>query len=491
MDNQASKPKIDPRLAKAQLWRIGNLSWKIRPHQREIYDLFTNSKEKINTLLISRRFGKTYLLALKAIETCLQTPNVIVKFVAPTKSQVNQILRPIIRDILSDCPADLKPELKTQDWVYYFPNGSEIQLAGSEAGHYNRLRGGSSWIAIVDEAQDVTDLGEVIQSVLLPTTLTTKGKILLAGTPPKNADHDFISYIEKAEFNKTLVRKTVYDNKSLTKEDITLLENELGGKDSEAFRRELLCELIKDPTTSVIPEFTKELKKKLVVEWTKPQFYTPYIGMDIGFDDLTVVLFGYYDFRADKVIIEDELVVNGLELHLDKLAKAIIDIEFKLWTNQLTNETIKPHIRVSDIEPIVTHELSRWSDNQLTFINADKRDKNASINFLRMMLSQERIIIHPRCETLVRHLENVRWASSKNHETFARSADNGHFDAVDALRYMLRSIDYRKNPYPVNYNPNLYSRNPWTNQQNNNARTSTGSNRTNQVDIFKKIFGRK
>jgi len=481
MENKSDSKttKIDKSLAIAQLWRIGNLSWKLRPHQKELYNLFYSSKEKTNTWLLSRRQGKTFTLLILATEACLRNPNVVVKFVAPTKAQVNQIIRPIIREILVDCPKELQPELKTQDWVYYFPNGSEIQLAGSEAGHYQRLRGGSSWIAIVDEAQDVTDLDDVIGSVLLPTTLTTKGKILLAGTPPKNSDHDFIRYIEKAELAKTLVKQTIYDNKSISKEDIGLLADELGGVDSEAFRREMMCEIIKDPSTSVVPEFTKEMKDKVVKEWVKPSFYHPYVGMDLGFDDLTVVLFAYYDFRNDKVVFEDEFVINGVDLHLDKLANTILDIEFKLWTNQLTNETTKPFIRVSDIQPIVVSEITRLSNYQLKWHNADKRDKDASINFMRMMISQEKVIIHPRCVTLIRHLENVRWASKNNRDTFARSADDGHYDAVDAMRYLLRAVDYKKNPYPVNSNPDQFVYNNKNNPINK------------QVDVFKKIFNRR
>lgn len=482
MENKDNKTtKIDRNQAIAQLWRMGNLSWKLRPHQKELYNLFYNSKEKTNAWLLSRRQGKTFTLLILAIEACLKKSNIVVKFVAPTKAQVNQIIRPIIREILSDCPKELHPELKTQDWVYYFPNGSEIQLAGSEAGHYQRLRGGSSWIAIVDEAQDVTDLDDVIGSVLLPTTLTTKGKIILAGTPPKNADHDFINYIEKAELNKTLIRQTIYDNKSITPEDIDLLAEELGGVNSEAFRREMLCEIIKDPTTSVIPEFTKEMRDKIVKEWVKPPFFHPYVGMDLGFNDLTVVLFAYYDFRNDKVVFEDEFVINGVELHLDKLADSILDIEFKLWTNQLTNETIKPLVRVSDIAPIVISELTRLSNYQLKWSNADKKDKDGSINFLRTMISQEKIIINPRCTTLIRHLENVRWVTKNNRDTFARSADDGHFDAVDAARYLLRAIDYKKNPYPYSVESNVFVYN--TNKPQNSTHK--------QLDVFKKIFNRR
>jgi len=66
-------------------------------------------------------------------------------------------------------------------------------------------------------------------------------------------------------------------------------------------------------------------------------------------------------------------------------------------------------------------------------------------------LGSGNIIINPRCKRLISHLDNVKWASAKNKSTFGRSQDNGHYDFVDALIYLVRSIVYSKNPYPANY----------------------------------------
>ena len=241
MDQSKSASKISKQQAIAELWLRGNISWKLKPHQKDLYNLFYNTNHKTQTWLLSRRSGKTYTLAMLAIEACLKQKNTIVKFLSPTKIQVNSNLRPIIRDILKDCPEEIKPEFKAKDYIYYFPNGSEIQLAGSESGHYEKLRGGYSHIAIIDEAQDVTDLNDVVKSVLLPTTLTTKGKVLLAGTPPKNPDHEFNTFVEDAELRGSLIRKTVYDNTMLKPEDIEEIKAEVGGENSEEFRREFLC----------------------------------------------------------------------------------------------------------------------------------------------------------------------------------------------------------------------------------------------------------
>src|SRR5271166_3564135 len=195
--------------AKETLWKKGILIFKLHSAQKEIYNSFYNAEHKTNVWLLSRRFGKTYALCVLALEQCIRKPNSIVKFLSPTKIQVNNNLRPLFKQILEDCPDEVKPEFSQKDYIYYFPNGSEIQLAGSESGHAQKLRGGDSHIAFVDEAQDCTGLNDIVKSILLPTTLITNGKIIICGTPPKNPDHEFIDFIEEAEAKGSLTKKTI------------------------------------------------------------------------------------------------------------------------------------------------------------------------------------------------------------------------------------------------------------------------------------------
>lgn len=448
------KPRLSKLAAKHELWRKGNLTWKLDKNQKELYDMFNNSSHRVQTWLLARRSGKSYALCVLAAEQCIKHPNSIVKFLAPTKLQINTILRGLMREILIDCPEEIKPEFSARDYVYYFKNGSEMQLAGSESGHAEKLRGGSSHIAIVDEAGDVTDLDNVIKSILLPTTLTTRGKVLLAGTPPKNPDHDFVKFIEEAELRGSLVKKIVDDNPRLSKELIKEIEDELGGRDSEAFRREMLCELIKDTSTAVIPEFNEKIKKEIVKDWPRPPYFDAYVAMDLGTIDLTFLVFGYYDFRAAKVIIEDELCLDFTkpDMNLKRLSEMIKDKENNLYFNAITNEVKAPYMRVSDIDYMAVKEISLASNKQINFTFTQKDNKDAQINALRTLIGSKNIIINPRCVNLIRHLDNVKWASSKNKTAFGRSPDNGHYDGVDALIYFVRSIVYSKNPYPATYN---------------------------------------
>jgi len=432
-----------------ELCRRGNFDFVLRPSQKDIKKKIQDSTQKVNVVMCSRRIGKSFLLIAMAFEHCIKKPGAIVNFLAPTKIMINSILRPLVKELedKAGLPEDLIPAYNKNLYVYTFPNGSEIRLAGTDGGHADKLRGGSADLCIVDEAGFCDGLTNIIQSVLIPTTLTTRGKIVISSTPPYSFDHDFLKFAESAEEKGAFIKKTIYDNESLTQEDIdiTIAGYPTGTKDAQ-FRREYLCEIIKDEQRSVIPEFDDVLEAELVKEWERPSHFDWYVGMDLGFTDLTVALYGYYDFKAAKLIIEDEVVMNGASMTLPVLAGTLIKKEQDLYTSP-HGELIPPYVRVSDINYIVTNELS--ATYGLNFQNARKDDNDAALNSLRVMLINKQIIINPKCKHLIRHLKNARWTA--NRQKFERSPDSGHYDAIDALKYLIRAVNYTKNPYPPGY----------------------------------------
>lgn len=439
---------VDKKRAIAMLWNQGIVSWKLSSVQKELYASYTNAKGKTIVWSCSRRLGKSYALCVAAIEMCLNKPNAVVKFIAPTQKHVKMIIRPLLKEIVKDCPKELKPEYRTAEHIYRFKNGSEIQLAGTDAGHAESLRGGSADLCIVDEAGFCDDLKYIVQSILIPTTTTTRGKIILSSTPPKSADHEFEFYRKTAEFKGNYIKKTIYDGigDRITLEIIKEIVEELGGEESPDFQREYMCNMQLDEEHAVVPEFTESLQADTVKEWTAPPFADRYVAGDIGFKDLTVFLFGYYDFRAGKLIVEDEVVMNGKKMTTTYMAEQIRAKENRLWTD-VSGEQIKPYLRVCDNNLIVINDLSRL--HGLDFIPTSKDDKAAALNNLRIMLKEGRIIINPRCKTLIYHLRNATW--NKSRRSFDRSPDAGHYDAVDALIYLARNVIYSKNPYPSNY----------------------------------------
>jgi hypothetical protein len=456
-----SHSDIEIREARARLWHMGNIEWQFSTTQKEIYKFVNNLKTRTSVLNISRRCGKSYLLTLMAVEQCIRKPKSIVKMLQPEKIMVQTNIRPIMEKIFEDCPSELKPQYKTQGGYYLFPNGSEIQLAGADNGNHEKLRGGDADLCIVDEAGFIkADLGYIVKSVLLPSTLLTKGKIILSSTTPPDANHQFIDYMKHAELKGTLVRKTIYDvmednkndfNKLITEEIIEeIIEEYPGGAASDDFRRECLCEIVTDGDNSVIPEFTPEMQSLIIQERKRPPFATRYVSMDIGFKDLTVVLFAYYDFDTGLTVVEDEIVINGPKMTTDKLANDIKQKELELWTDPVTNEFHKPYLRVSDNNLILINDLIRL--HNLLFIPTKKDNREAQINNTRIAISNAQIAINPKCETLIHHLKYASW--NKRRTDFTRSSEGGHYDAVAALVYLMRNIDKNKNPYPKGYKIN-------------------------------------
>lgn len=450
MNPTQSKPTLTAKDAVRELWARGRLEWKLHPVQKQMLASFLSQNTEITTIACSRRLGKSYLLCLLAAEKCIQTPNAIVKYVCPRKNMVKTILQPIMQEIFKDCPAEMKPDFKYNDYMYVFPNGSQIQMAGTDNGHHENLRGGKSDLWIVDEAGFCDELKYVVNTILAPTADTTGGRGIIASTPSKTTDHDFIEFFLKpAEFKGELIKYTIYDNPLITQDKVQEIIDRypLKEKDPE-FRREYLCEVINGGELSIIPEFTEEIQAEVVKELQRPPFYDAYVSMDIGARDLTVVLFGYYDFKNGVIVIEDEISQDGMTMLLDVFSRDIKKKEEGLWTNPMSGEFHPPYLRVADNNNLIMLNQLTFQYN-LQFIPTAKDNKDAAIATLRVKMANKQIFIHPRCKTLIYHLRNGSW--TKNKKEFARSPDAGHYDAIDSLIYFVRNVQEHKNPYPAGY----------------------------------------
>lgn len=437
------------------LWRKGNLLWKLNSAQRTLYDMFYNSTFKIPVFKLSRRAGKSRTLLVLALEQCLKKPGSLVHYACPTAVMASKIIVPEMRKLLEDCPKDLTPKYFKHDRAFEFPNGSKIQIEGVEEGNAERLRGTSTNLGIIDEAGFVDDLEYIIDSILLPQTTTTKGRLILSSTPPKQMGHPFtLKYQENARKNNAYVKLSIMDILDLIRndpahlrhlddEEVAIQREALGGAASPSWRREFMVEDIVDVNSAVVPEFSEEIIPYIVKESPRPAYYDPYTSMDPGLVDHTGVLFAYLDFNQAKLVIEDEYFVNGSSVTTQNIASTIKVKEDSLWVSPLGIKT-KVYLRVSDNEPILLNDLRAL--HGISFIPARKDDKEAAINDLRIKLVNHKIIINPRCKDLIYQLRNATW--NKSRTSFMRSEEAGHYDLVDALIYLVRSVQWGKNPTP-------------------------------------------
>jgi hypothetical protein len=451
------KKQITREDAIAELWRQGVLDWKLSEVQKIMKQQILEDKNKISVILSSRRIGKTYLMCTLAIEMCLQKPGAVVKYAFPKQNMAKKMLLPVMRKILEDCPKEVKPEYMTAEKVFRFPNGSEIQISGTDNGSIENLRGGDSHLNLVDEAGFCSDLTYGVRSVLGPTTKITRGRTILISTPSRSENHEFITdWVLPYQIEGRIKVFTIFDNPNLTQESIAeaLSEYPQGEKDL-SFRREYLCEIARSAENAILPSLTAENEKVIVTDqFTRPIFYDAYVGLDVGGSDLTAVVFGYYDYLNATLVIEDE-VVMGKEVNTKKLAELIKEKESQLWQNPIDLSPIPPYLRVSDNNNLILlTDMQR--DHGLIFIPTRKDNREAAINSLDVAISQHKLIIHPRCTHTIYHMKFAEW--NKTRTAFKNLKDSpsgqikgGHADALAAIIYLHRNIIKSKNPYPIGY----------------------------------------
>lgn len=449
-------PQQQPYLEAAihNLWEIGQLRYKLEPKQREAYDhIKESSPEEIFFLLCHRGFGKTFLGSTIGIETARRESEGSILIVSGTLKKLRTIVKPTFEQILRDCPKNFRPEYQSQDSTYTFPNGIRVHLCAAEKGHIEELRGIHKVILVlIDEAaffgdeDDSYPLDYVIEHILNPMFIRTKStpRIIMMTTPPDVPNHPCKPYFERAQVNGCVATYDI-DHSDVPPKKIEELKRR--NKDPLAWQREMECKWVIDSNRLIVPEWDS---KKYVMEVKKDEYfgyYHKYEALDTGVRDFTVNCFGYYHFRLGKMVIEDEVLLQGDQVRTDILAEKTKEVEKALGYEKL-------YRRIGDNNNlIILNDLSGPKHN-LPFIPTTKSvltSNNADedfgmVNELRLWVNSGRLIVHPRCKYLIGCLENGIWDKTK--KAFARSTTYGHFDGLAALCYLVRHIDTNTNPIP-------------------------------------------
>jgi hypothetical protein len=441
----------DPRVIAARhaLWRRGELRWKLHATQKKLYDAMVDRRRFF--ALCSRRLGKSYLLVCLAFEYAIRHPNARISYAAPTMKDAVQIASDLALEILQDCPEDLRPAFANGDKEYRFPNGSVIRFSGVNAEHRENLRGRKAHLFILDEAGTMDDLKYTIQSIVAPTTATTKGKILIASTPPRSPGHDMTTVAKDMTKRGELMTFTLLDAPHIDHaEKVELLERAgenperiddiLDGKaepESTTALREYFCRLdVTDAETAVVPEFNQKAQAEIVIDHPRPPYFDCYVAVDPGFSDKTGIIFAYYDYLEKKLVIEDEVLLTRAST--DDIAFAIKTKEQELWGGKV------PMLRISDIDLRLIADL--YQNHGLVFQAANRQDSLGAIDLVRTMVRRRELVIAPKCLGTVRQLRNATW--NRKASDFERTQEDSHFDLLAALKYLCRAVNRNHDPYP-------------------------------------------
>ena len=411
---------------------MGNFFWYLRDSQWDIIDKIIETDEPF--IECARRFGKTTSLLVYCLTYLSRNSNHVIRWISPWKFQCREIVIPEVDKIQALANANNKAKFISTDSFYLFPNGSKMFLRGANDDKLESARGPFANAIIADEFGFWKCPNEV-ESVLRPQLLTTRGKLIFASTPSKDLGHSYYNRRDQAKYEGRLVTKTIFDNESLTKEDIEKECHSQGGPKSDSWRREYLCEAVADSEQLVFPEFDDY---NVVISIDRPTYYDCYVGADLGLNDHTGILFGFYNFEERTVYIEREYWENGK--NSKQIADAAKIIEEQLWNLK------KPYLRVSDNELQQLHDMS--SIYGYSMVPTAKDDKLAAVNKVRTWMSSNRIKIHSDCKNLIFQCKVGLWNNTKT--SFQRGDKTGHLDLLDALIYLVRNVNEHRNPTPKN-----------------------------------------
>lgn len=460
-------PNFDPELAEAtwraaveQYWLLGNIGyWYLKPKQRTaLADV-----RRINDPFFeaSRRFGKTNTTLAFVCEESIKREGIITRWCEPLKNQCREIVMTEMDQIQSYIPTRHRFVWHSTDSYYQSAySGSKIYLRGINDDRGESARGTKAHIIVADEFGSWKDPKYILSEVLGPQLLTTYGKLIITGTPPRDLTHPFYAMKDLAKLQGRFLQRLIYDQELVDWAQVEKIIADAGGWDAPGVRREYLCEKILDKNFAIIPEWDNKYVKPI-----EPDeyfvFYLKYDGLDIGVRDMTVCILAYYDFKKAKLMVIDEIVMRGSEMTTEKLAKAIKEKEGERWgvkweealdsgQNMRWRCVKPPHLnlrRVSDIDLLLINDLSI-----IHGIHFDATDKGAleeMVNEVRIWVGSGKVEIDPRCQVLIDCMQYGIWNEKRTE--WERSDLLGHFDALAGLMYLIRNVDRKTNPIPHNY----------------------------------------
>jgi hypothetical protein len=435
-------------------WQIGELGYRLREVQRLIRQETIEAYAKSIKFYIEccRRVGKSTYGLLWLTEDCIKNPGCVNAFFAPVKEGLKDYITPIIAQTFSDCPDGMRPTIDA-GLTLTFPNGSKIIFRGSNNQQHRTKRGNAFRRVFIDEGRDVDDLDNLLESVVIPSLFSTEGRVLISSTPADTEDHPLHAIKQQAEREGWYFHCDIYEAAKTDPIDFPAERIEQWKRETTdpiAWDREYMALWVKDPTKVIIPEWDAAYIQTIQHD-EYFLYYQKYVAMDLGVRDKTAAIFGYYDFKRAKLIIEDEFALKDSEVLTDNIARRVKEAEVALGY-QLTHERsdrLQIHERVfrrvaDNNNPLLIQDLD--AKYGLNFFPTRKDELPAMINALREWVKDGRIIVAPSCKELAGCLANAIW--DKNKKELARSKTYGHFDALMALVYLVRNVDTSTNPIP-------------------------------------------
>jgi len=372
------------------------------------------NKARYKVLNFGRRAGKTTELAYEALLAAFKKENAKVTYYAQTFGDARDIAWDIFLNVFGE--SVYKKNETLLEITVARPEGgfSKITLRGWESVVTSEKgRGTENDLLLLDEVAFCRGFKHYYETVLEPTLLTTRGRVVFSSTP--NGFNEFYELANVAQQNPKwfYVHATSYDNPY---NDEDWLEERKKTLPEDVFAQEYLADFRKQEGL-VFKEFNRALH---TYDKMQTESISYIAGVDFGFTNPTGILMVKKDKRG-TYWIEDEYY-----------------------------QTQKTDAQVAEI--VAAYEFDKvYPDPENAAGIQELRDKNVNvydvvkgkdsikkgIHKMRELFKQRRLRINKNCVNLIWELETYHYPKRRPIGDEEELPEHENCHLIDAIRYII------------------------------------------------------
>jgi hypothetical protein len=407
---------------------------KLKVHLKlpsEKQQIFLDSKAKRKVLKAGRRFGKTVVSAILAVQKFVEGRRVL--YAAPTTEQTNRFWYEVTTALQELIDAKVIVENKTEQWIER-PR-TENRIKCKTAWNANTLRGDYADLLILDEFQLMSE--DTWEDVGAPMLLDKNGDAVFIYTPPSLKSTSIDRAIDPRHASKLFKKHmgdkegiwecfhfTSYDNPTISQEALNEVSNDMS---MDSYRKEILAEdddieeswLVYGAFKTDLCIRPKSLMPRNINDWPT------YSGHDFGISNPAALFLARDPGTGDLHLFKEYLPGGGKSIaqHVDSFKT--ITLNRNLIKSVGGNVTTEDEIRQG-------YAAHGWMIYPPTWTKPA-----VQIERTIALMERNRIIIYDDLHNLLGEISNCLWElDDENKPTKGKIRDESKYHLLAALRYL-------------------------------------------------------
>jgi len=413
------------------------------PHegQKGVFFTFDAQHDLINNLVmvLGRRTGKSTVTSIIVLRELL-LPFSSTILLTPTFSNANIMFNAVLK-LVQQLNLPIK-RINKGAFKLELENGATF--SANSAANIESALGSSNSLLVVDEAQSIPNLENIMNQMLVPTTLDygvrasgiLYARQIIIGTPrgTENNLYDYFCKQDDANNWKSFSAPS-HTNPTLPTSYIDKMKMELG---EVLFRQEIVAEFI-GAEDNVFYAFDREVNLYDPDEVQFSPDSLAIVGLDVGYRDSTAMVLIYREVDTYYVHAAYCEAMLPTETHLSNFRA----IEYSAQ-GEVDMRYIDPSAAQAREDFITTHDY---------VCHPAKNAVLPSLQYINQLLApsganqKPKLYISSELDELIRQVARVRYkdqASKRSQDPFIRDPKGTHWDLIAALRYALYSDQFNQ-----------------------------------------------